>query len=37
MKKALKIILIVILVLVVLVAALLIWLSVTALNPETEA
>lgn len=36
MKKALKIILIVLLVLVVLVAALLIWLSATALDPETE-
>lgn len=36
MKKALKTILIVLLVLVVLVAALLIWLSVTALDPETE-
>ena len=37
MKKALKIILVVLLVLVVLVAALLIWLSATALDPETEA
>lgn len=36
MKKALKVILIVLLVLVVLVAALLIWLSATALDPESE-
>lgn len=36
MKKALKIILIILLVLVVLVAALLIWLSAAALDPETE-